>query len=222
VTDWASERPNDLSIERLGGDPKTPERSFDQKVADAQAMLIRNVDNTMRWNGQALDKAANMFDFVIDRDTDGALRNQVYIMGHFKLADDEGLLIEIGLGGAEYFLAPITNVWGTTNDIVHGNGSLNLSQMKRDADGGVRLLVSRRDPGIWNWLDTCDMADGLMTLRWAEFASGRPDETLEAKGKVIKLADLAQEMPHAHRVTPEDRAEQLKVRAASYLWRIGE
>lgn len=222
VTDWANERPNDLTIERLGGAPTTPERSFDQKVADAQAMLIRNVDNTMRWNAQALDKPANMFDFVIDRDTDGALRNQVYIMGHFQLADDEGLLIEIGLGGAAYFLAPITNVWGTTNDIVHANGSLNLSQMKRDADGGVRLLVSRRDPGIWNWLDTCDMADGLMTLRWAEFASGRPDETLEAKGKVIKLADLAQEMPHAHRVTPEERAEQLKVRAASYLWRIGE
>jgi hypothetical protein len=222
VTDWANERPNDLSIERLGGEPKKPERSFDQKVADAQAMLIRNVDNTMRWNAQALNKPVNEFDFVIDRDTDGALRNQVYIMGHFDLADDEGLLIEVGLGGASYFLAPITNIWGTTNDIVHETGSLNISQFTRDADGAIRLLVSRSDPGIWNWLNTCDMADGLLTLRWAEFANGRPDETLGATSRVVKLAELDRELPHARRVTPTERQAQLQERAASYLWRIAE
>ena len=222
VTDWANERPNELSIERLGDAPRKPERSFDQKVADAQEMLIRNIDNTMRWNAQALDKPANMFDFVIDRDTDGALRNQVYIMGHFNLADDEGLLVEIALGGAAYFLAPITNLWGTTNDIVNRNSSLNISQLKLDSDGAVRLLVSRKDPGIWNWLDSCDMQDGLMTLRWAEFRDGRPDPSLSAKGRVIKLADVGREMPYAHRVTPDDRRAQLAQRAKSYAWRIAE
>ena len=124
VADWARERPNMLTIERLGGAPKTPERSFDHKVADAQAMLIRNVDSTMRWNAQATTKAANGFDFTIDRDSDGALRNQIYIMGHFDLKPDEALVIEVGLGGAEYFLAPITNIWGTTNDIMHRTSSL--------------------------------------------------------------------------------------------------
>jgi hypothetical protein len=222
VTDWAQERVNDLSIERLGGEPRRPERSFDQKVADAQAMLIRNVDNTMRWNAQALDKPANMFDFMIDRDTDGALRNQVYIMGHFDLADDEALLIEVELGGAHYFLAPITNLWGTTNEIVDRTSSLNLSQIERDADGAVRLLVSRRDPGIWNWLDSCDMPDGLMTLRWAEFENGRPDPGLGAKSRVVKLADIGRELPDARRITPEEREAQRARRADSYAWRIAE
>ena len=222
VTDWANERPSELSIERLGGAPKKPERSFDQKVADAQALIIKNVDNTIRWNRQALDKPVNMFDFVIDRDTDGALRNQVYIMGHFNLQDDEGLLIDVDLGGAAYFIAPITNLWGTTNDIVHENGSLNLTQMKRDSDGAVRLLVSRKDPGIWNWLDTNDMQDGIMTLRWAEFETGRPNANLKATGKVIKLADVAKEMPESVKVTLAERKKQLEERARSYLWRIAE
>ena len=222
VTDWANERPSELSIERLGGAPKKPERSFDQKVADAQALIIKNVDNTIRWNRQALDKPVNMFDFVIDRDTDGALRNQVYIMGHFNLQDDEGLLIDVDLGGAAYFIAPITNLWGTTNDIVHENGSLNLTQMKRDSDGTVRLLVSRKDPGIWNWLDTHDMQDGIMTLRWAEFETGRPNANLKATGKVIKLADVAKELPKSVKVTPAERKKQLEERARSYLWRIAE
>lgn len=222
VTDWMNEKPSDLTIERLGGAPKKPERTFDQKVADAQALIIKNIDNTMRWGRQALDKPVNMFDFVIDRDTDGALRNQVYIMGHFNLQDDEGLLIDVDLGGAAYFIAPITNLWGTTNNIVTETGSLNLTQMKRDSDGAVRLLVSRKDPGIWNWLNTNDMQDGIMTLRWAEFENGRPNGNLKATGKVIKLADVAKEMPKAVTVTPEERKQQLEYRAKSYLWRIGE
>lgn len=223
IADWAHERPNELSIERLGGPPKTAERSFDQKLADAQAMLIRNVDNTMRWNAQATTKPANGFDFTIDRDSDGALRNQLYIMGHFDLADDEALVIDIGLGGAEYFLAPITNIWGTTNEIVHRTSSLNLTQSVRDAPDTLTYVVSRQDPGVWNWLDPCDMPEGLLTLRWAEFAEGRPGDGFGATSRVVKLADLDTALPEGtKRVTPEERQRQQADRAPTYLWRIAE
>jgi hypothetical protein len=223
IAEWAAERPNMLSIERLGGPPKTPERSFDDKVAAAQAMLVRNVDDTMRWNAQALTKPANGFDFTIDRDSDGALRNQLYIMGHFDLADDEALVIDIGLGGAGYFLAPITNIWGTTNDIVDRTSSLNLTQSVRDADDRLTYVVSRRDPGVWNWLDPCDMPEGLLTLRWAEFADGRPGPGFGATSRVVKLADLDAALPAAtRRVTPDERRQQHTERARSYAWRIEE
>lgn len=223
IADWARERPNMLSIERLGGAPDTPERSFDEKLADAQAMLIRNVDNTMRWNAQATTRPANGFDFTIDRDSDGALRNQIYIMGHFDLADDEALLISIGLGGAGYFLAPITNVWGTTNDIVDRTSSLNLTQSVRDDTDSLTYIVSRRDPGVWNWLDPCDLPEGLLTLRWAEFADGRPGEGFGARSRVVKLDALRDELPAGTRwVTPEERRVQQRERAASYAWRIEE
>lgn len=223
IADWARERPNELSIERLGGPPAKPERSFDEEVAAAQAMLIRNVDNTMRWNAQAMDKPVNGFDFTIDRDSDGALRNQLYIMGHFDLADDEALVIDIGLGGADYFLAPITNIWGTTNDIVHRTSSLNLTQSARTPEGRLTYVVSRRDPGVWNWLDPCDMPDGLLTLRWAEFADGRPGEGFGAKSRVVKRDALDAALPPGtRRVTPEERRRQQEERAPTYLWRIEE
>ncbi|MFZ5706803.1 MAG: hypothetical protein ACOY5R_16250 [Pseudomonadota bacterium] len=223
IADWARERPNRLTIERLGGAPKTPERSFDQKVADAQAMLIRNVDSTMRWNAQATTKAANGFDFTIDRDSDGALRNQIYIMGHFDLKPDEALVIEIGLGGADYFLAPITNIWGTTNDIMHRTSSLNLTQAVRNDQDSLTFVVSERDPGVWNWLDPCDMPEGLLTLRWAEFASGRPGDGFGARSRVVKLDRLRDELPKATRwVASEERRQQQLERAASYAWRIAE
>lgn len=223
IADWANERPNELSIEKLGGPPTTPERSFDEKVAAAQAMLVKNVDNTMRWNAQAMDKPANGFDFTIDRDSDGALRNQLYIMGHFDLADDEALVIDIGLGGADYFLAPITNIWGTTNDIVDRTSSLNLTQSVRDSADKLTYVVSKADPGVWNWLDPCDMPDGLLTLRWAEFAEGRPGPGFGATSKVVKLADLDAVLPPGtKRVTTVERRAQQAERAKSYLWRIEE
>lgn len=223
IADWTTERPNELSIERLGGAPTTPERSFDDKVAAAQAMLTKNIDNTMRWNGQALNKPANGFDFTIDRDSDGALRNQLYIMGHFQLADDEALVIDVGLGGADYFLAPITNIWGTTNDIVHRTSSLNLTQSVRDSDDRLTYVVARADPGVWNWLDPCDMPEGLLTLRWAEFKDGRPGDGFGAASRVVKLAELDAALPAGtRRVTPEQRRRQQEDRAPTYLWRIEE
>lgn len=223
IADWAKERPNELSIERLGGPPKKPERTFAENVEAACAMLAKNVDNTMRWNAQALDKPANGFDFTIDRDSDGALRNQLYIMGHFDLAGDEALVIDIGLGGAGYFLAPITNIWGTTNDIVHRTSSLNLTQSEVNPDGSLTFVVSQADPGVHNWLDPCDMPQGLLTLRWAEFAEGRPGPGFGARSRVVKLDRLRGELPDSITwVTPEQRRAQQARRAASYAWRIEE
>lgn len=223
VMDWANERPNELSIERLGGAPQRPERSFDQKVDDALAMLAKNIDNTIRWNAQALDKPANGFDFTIDRDSDGALRNQIYIMGHFKLADDEALVIDVDLGGADYFLAPITNYWGTTNDITDRTSSLNLAQTVKNADGTVTFVLSEKDPGIFNWLDPCDMPEGILTLRWAEFENDRAGPSLAAKGRVVKLDRLGDSLPAGTRTTTAaERKTQQRERAASYAWRIAE
>ena len=96
---------------------------------------------------QAAGKPDNSFAFTIDRDSDGALRNQIYIMGRFKLpSDDHALVIDVDLGGADYFIAPITNVWGTTNEIVTRNGSMNKHQALANADGSYTFVLALRDP----------------------------------------------------------------------------
>lgn len=60
---------------------------------------MRNyADHTLRWNDQALKKPANDLAFTIDRDTDGALRNQLYVMGHFRIADDQALILDVHTG----------------------------------------------------------------------------------------------------------------------------
>ena len=128
LQDWAVDTPNEFSIERLGAAPSKPALSLDEQAELTVSFMRHYADSTIRWNRQAYDKPANELQFVIDRDTDGALRNQVYILGHFALEDDQALVVDVNTAGAGYFIAPITNAWGTSNQIVERSGCLNLAQ----------------------------------------------------------------------------------------------
>lgn len=221
VQDWTRETPNELTIERLGDAPSRPALSEDEQAALTARFMLHYADSTVRWNAQALDKPANELAFTIDRDTDGALRNQIYILGHFQLSDDETLVLDVHTGGAGYFVAPITNVWGTTNEIIERTGSLNLSQSHANSDGTYTYVVSRNDPGVHNWLDPSDMGEGILTLRWAEFPSGMPSADVSAKSRVVPLDRLADALPAETRyVTPSERATQCAERAAGYRRRL--
>jgi hypothetical protein len=221
ILDWENDVPNSLAIERLGPPPTTPPRDDDENAALAARFMRQYADNSVRWNQQALQHPANVFAFTIDRDSDGALRNQVYILGHFRLRDEEALVVDVHLGGAAYFIAPITNLWGTSNDIVNRTASLNKAQAVANQDGSYTFVVSVSDPGVHNWVDPCDMHEGILTLRWAEFPGGRPSRELAAGGRVVPLARLRDELPPRTKfLTPAERQQQRALRARSYAWRL--
>ena len=223
VQDWSVETPNELEVERLGGAPTTPVLELGGQAEMTAAFMQRYAESTVRWNQQAYDKPANELQFKIDRDTDGALRNQIYILGHFDLEDDQALVVDVNTGGASYFVAPITNCWGTTNDIVDRTSSLNLSQSIPNTDGTYTFILSKQDPGVHNWLDSCNMREGVLTLRWAEFAGGEPSPEASATSRVVSLSKLREELRDETRfVTSEERAEQCAKRAAGYKRRLPE
>ena len=221
IQDWETETPNELSIERLGDPPDRPALSEAEQAELTARFMLHYADSTIRYNAQALDKPANELAFTIDRDTDGALRNQLYIMGHFQLEDDQALVIDVHTGKAGYFVAPISNVWGTTNEIAERTGSLNLAQSVANDDGTYTFVLSRQDPGVHNWLDPTDMGEGILTLRWAEFPSGKPGADVSARSRVVPLSGLSGDLPGETRyVTPEQRKAQCAKRAAAYRRRL--
>ena len=221
VLDWDNEMINELSIERLGAPPRKAPLTHDEQAEHSATFLRRYYTSTARWNDQTLKKAVNGFDFTIDRDTDGAQRSQIYIMGHFKVADDEALVVNLRTGGAEYFIVPITNWWGTTNAVNTRTASMNKAQSVPDADGAYTFVISAQDPGVHNWVDPCDMHEGILTLRWAEFPGGVPGQDLGATSKVVKLADLKSELPAETKfIMPEERKAQQASRTAGYAWRL--
>jgi len=224
IANWGSDRANELSIELLGPTPQRPPFSEAENLERIKSYMQRWAESSTRWNRQAMDGPVNAFEFTIDRDSDGALRNQIYIMGYFHLPDaDTAMVLDINLGGADYFIAPITNIWGTTNYITHRSGCLNRYQSRANPDGTYTFVLSLRDPGAHNWLDPSDLDEGILTLRWAEFADGRPGADLGVRQRLVALDQLQQELNGDHHwLAPGERQQQLQDRAQSYAWRLEE
>lgn len=223
LLDWERDRVNELSVARLGPPPARPPATEAQQLERAAAYMWKWVKSSDRWNAQASGRPVNKLEFVIDRQTDGALRNQVYILGRFQVSEREALIVNVALGGAEYFVCPVTNVWGTTNDVVHRTGSLNKAQSLPDRDGTYTYVVSAVDPGVHNWVDTCGTHEGILTLRWAEFPNGRPGLDLRADSRLVPQGQLRAHLPPETRfVSGAERAQQLARRAESYAWRLLE
>lgn len=224
IFDWQNDRPNELSIVRLGDAPVIAPTGDSDLFALVTDYMHKWAHNTTRWNNQTLLKPVNDFSFTIDRDSDGALRNQIYIMGHFNLPDEDTVLVlDVDMGGADYFIAPITNVWGTSNEIRDRNGCLNKTQIEKNADGTYTLFLSLKDPGIRNWLDPSDMPEGILTLRWAEFNNDRPEESLGVRCRLTSMEKARTESGAEHKqFSAEQRASALQKRSDSYAWRLAE
>ena len=224
IANWGTDRANELSIELLGPAPQREPCSEAENLDRIKTYMQRWAESSTRWNRQAMDGPVNAFEFTIDRDSDGALRNQIYIMGYFRLPDaDTAMVLDVNLGGADYFIAPITNIWGTSNQITDRPGCLNRHQSRANPDGTYTFVLSLQDPGVHNWLDPSDLDEGILTLRWAEFIEGIPGADLGVRQRLVALDQLNQELSGDHHwLRPGERQQQLHDRAQSYAWRLEE
>jgi len=97
------------------------------------------------------------------------LATQRQSSGYFQLADDEVLVLHIEPNGADYFIAPVTNVWTITG---HRPSSKNMSQLTQNADGSYDVYVSKNDPGTGNWVSTGGLSQGTMAIRFQKVPEG--------------------------------------------------
>ncbi|WAC89989.1 hypothetical protein [Mycobacterium sp. Aquia_213] len=222
LLDWGRDDPNHIEVQRLGGSPATPARTLDEQAEATAAMMDYFANFTGKLSHGVYKMPANHFNLAWSADKVGAMRNQVYVMGRFELQPDEAFVVDLSDGGAEYFTVPLSNIWGTTLDLVDRTGSLNKAQSVRNEDGTYTYVISPVDPGVANWIDSDGLREAILTLRMAEFGENGPRDDLGARGRVIKLDRLDAEVPHLPRVSAQDRAAQLADRRAAYLRRLPE
>ncbi|MDT5206186.1 MAG: hypothetical protein QOD34_2822 [Mycobacterium sp.] len=222
LLDWSRDDPNYFEVQRLGGNPDVPARTHDEQAEATAAMMAYFADFTGKLSHGVYKMPANQFNLAWSADKVGAMRNQVYVMGRFDLADDEAFVVDLHDGGAEYFTVPLSNIWGTTLDIVDRTGSLNKAQSVVNDDGSYTYVISPTELGVANWIDSDGLREGILTLRMAEFGAGGPSEDLGARGRVVNLDRLDAEVPHLSRVSLQDRKTQLADRRTAYLRRLPE
>ena len=127
--------------------------------------------------------------------TPGGLASQFSSIGHYALGDDEALVVTVPVcDAAPYQAIQIGSRWYVSTDYEHHQTSLTRAQSVADPDGFLRYVVSERDPGVANWLETCGHPQGVMMLRWQRVAR----DLGEADGprvEIVPVGDLPARLP---------------------------
>ena len=221
AADWVKERDPTIAIERLDKPTLRPRESaaslrrrldaLGQETADT-ALFIVGVPGELRKEGFV--NKLKVFDVISGM---GGLFGQFYYHGAYDLKDDEALILEAKVPSkCGYYSTILTNDLFETTDWVNNQSSLNDAQSRVDKDGMLRIVISAKDPGVPNWLDTAGNATGVVQGRWTD-CNAQPMSALTK----VKLADVRKHLPKdTPTVTAEERDRQLRDRRAAFLQRI--
>lgn len=148
--------------------------------------------------------------------TPGGLATQYSSVGHYELTDDQALIITVPASDAPYQGFQLGSHWYVSLDYVNHQTSLNNAQAQVDPDGMIRMVVSERNPGVTNWVETDGHPRGILQFRWQRVSR----ELTTADGPrvdVVALDDLSQHLPYhdANSITPTEWAERIAGRQSA-------
>jgi len=108
-----------------------------------------------------------------------------YYHGWFELGEDEALLVELEPPECSFWNFQLANYWMESLDYRYFPVHVNQGTAQYEADGSVRIVVSKTDPGVANWMDTCGRSHGTMCVRWVG-----AQEHPQPKTSVVKIEEL--------------------------------
>ncbi|NRA40682.1 MAG: DUF1214 domain-containing protein [Pseudomonadales bacterium] len=199
--DRASEVPAELHIERVSIDSQqnvtvhnetsalTPEildaglRSTSTLVAGASILFAKWARDFQK-HGNALPR----FDQAVS-DNAGGDPNIVYYHSYWALAEDEALVIEAMPPDCEHWNFQLNNYWMESLDYANYRIHTNKHLATYQSDQSIRIIVAHQDPGLPNWINTCQHQSGTMCFRWLRLADPSQEPPVP-QTKVVKFASL--------------------------------
>ncbi|MDL9936192.1 hypothetical protein QSJ18_05510 [Gordonia sp. ABSL1-1] len=222
-SDWNAHK-GEIAIERVdtvGSAPPEPTlERVRRRYATAGKMLLGRINtwfNFPTWF--YLDEPVNTF--TAPRLTPGGLSTQYSAVGHYRLADNEAMVITVPKSDAPYQGFQLGSMWYISLDYINHQTSLNTAQAQADPDGMIRMVVSARNPGVANWIETTGRRQGILQFRWQ-----RVDTPIAADqgptAQVIDLDDLPTHLPYAahNRIDETGWAQRIAARQRSFADRM--
>jgi hypothetical protein len=209
MVDWANERDPQMTIECLDPVPLKPRLTPEQ--------VMERIGQMARFPGQQAKDFSKMQNDIkakvginrFDPVRMSGLDKQIYWPAVFEFDKDEALIIETDMPTVRpYWNIQVNDPYFNAVEYVYRLSSFNEASAKISSDGKLRAVLALEDPGVPNWLDPAGYTEGTVYGRWYECDSG-PTPII----KRVPVAELRKHLPpDTPVVTPEERAEELRVR----------
>ncbi len=174
-----------LGIEEIAGKLEFAGLFVQFVAATAVTMWHDTASNVNRFGGTA---GSVHVDSQEDEVRSHSNPEMTYHGGRWVLGDDEALVVTVHDPPNEFLYWGLTTstAWMESLDYRYTTTNLNNRTAVRSADGDWRLVISPRDPGVPNWLDTGGRREGYMIVRWV-LADDPPHPTCE----LVPIGSLA-------------------------------
>jgi len=94
--------------------------------------------------------------------------DNLYMLGTFRLDDDESMVVEIEPPDTRYWNVTLENIWHECLEPRRRHSSVTNKGVVPDTDGVVRIAIGGKDFGHGHWLDTGGRHRGFVVLRWLD------------------------------------------------------
>lgn len=214
LTDWTTQNIYSIEITRTDGPPAQPMPS-DEALAQRAAEIALA-------EGRFWIAFFDKYTFVGPVNSAHAIARPggrgLAGGGHFKLADDEALVVTVEPLSALAVDIQITDPWGVQFEYLEHLSCYNLAESKPNPDGSYTYVISRLDPGVHNWLEPQGHDSGMIALRWQALTGPADPKVALRPTEMVKLADLKSALaPNTVFVDPEQREIQRAERVRAYL-----
>lgn len=113
----------------------------------------------------------------------------IYYHSHWKLEEDQMLVIEVQPPECDNWNFQLNNYWMESLDYRYHRISINKGSAVYDKNGWVRVVVAREDPGMDNWLETAGHDEGTMCWRWYRLKKG--EKPVEPHCSVVPIKEYS-------------------------------
>lgn len=223
-SDWSAEERGTLWIERTDtlGTPRAAvtAQTMEKKYGVAAKLLLGRITTWFAFPEWFTYKEP-VNTLTVPASTPGGLASQFSSIGHYALTPAEALVVTVpACDAAPYQAIQIGSRWYASTDYEHHQTSLTRAQSQVSGDGLLRYVITERDPGLANWLETTGHDRGVMMLRWQ-----RTSRDLGASDgpqvEVVPFASLSgRDDLDDQRVTPEQYADRIAARQVGVARRM--
>jgi hypothetical protein len=221
-SDWATERPGMLRIQRAdrtGAAPPPPTLdALTKRYGVAGKILISRLRTFLAF-AERFYLGLPVNTLTPPRSTPGGLTTQFSSVGHYDLHDDQAMVVTVPASDAPYQGIQLGSMWYVSLDYINHQTSLTRDQAQIDPDGMIRYVISERNPGVANWLERTGHRRGYVQLRWQRLSR---DLTADDGPRVdiVAVDDLPKLLPHHRRIGPEAWRERIAARQAAVAARM--